>query len=30
MRVSDRDYWAEVAKRPAMFLGRSTLVGQEA
>jgi hypothetical protein len=21
MRVSEREYWAEVAKRPAMFLG---------
>ncbi|MFI7060641.1 hypothetical protein ACIBL3_06640 [Kribbella sp. NPDC050124] len=29
MRMSERDYWAEVAKRPAMFLGRTTLTGLE-
>lgn len=30
MNVSEREYWAEVAKRPAMFLGRTTLTGLEA
>jgi hypothetical protein len=30
MRMSEREYWAEVAKRPAMFLGRTTLTGLEA
>ena len=29
MRMSEREYLAEVAKRPAMFIGRTTLTGLE-
>jgi hypothetical protein len=28
--LSEREYWAKVAKRPGMFMGRSTLTGLEA
>lgn len=28
--MSEREYWAEVARRPGMFIGRSTLTGLEA
>ncbi len=28
--VSEREYWANVAKRPGMFVGRTTLTGLEA
>jgi len=27
MRMSERDYWAEVARRPGMFVGRTTFAG---
>jgi hypothetical protein len=27
MRMSEREYWAEVAKRPGMFIGRTTFAG---
>ncbi|WP_369244307.1 hypothetical protein [Streptomyces sp. R41] len=28
--MSEREYWANVAKRPGMFIGRTTLTGLEA